>query len=403
MHMYYSILIIRFLILGSVLLVAKPILGSPSSTSSTTAGGTTTSTSTIPRSSNTRHFLSQQQPFSEDDETFFPPWNPSQKIDDDGFLVDIYCCVPGEWEQETTVGGRYADLRKKSRFLFGVSNTNPSGTTTTTNGRNNPAAAASRTSIPFGGSLRSSSTRSTSPSRDGLGTPSITSTTYPSSSELHNNNNNNMQHDILEETSEFLMCRVRQVPGDGNCLFHSVSACLSMAENRTHIDMRNTTHLRRASAFLREQAVEFLQKHPRRLLFLQGKESWPARDLLEAAASQFNISGEEYCHLMKQDAYWGGGPEIVALSNFLCRPIHVYKLACEEPVTSASQEEGGRFVLQRMACFGSPKFDRKEPLHILSADSRFPDISPGRQLPIGNHFLALFPYSSSRRRMRKGQ
>mmetsp|Transcript_25628 Transcript_25628/g.33454 ORF Transcript_25628/g.33454 Transcript_25628/m.33454 type:complete len:161 (+) Transcript_25628:334-816(+) len=44
-----------------------------------------------------------------------------------------------------------------------------------------------------------------------------------------------------------------------------------------------------------------------------------------------------------------------------------------------------------MACFGSPKFDRREPLHILSADSRFPDISPGKQLSSGNHFLAMFP------------
>lgn len=382
MNRYFRLLV-RFVILSAV---AKPSLCSPP----TTAGTTTTSTNTIPRSSNTRHFLSQQQQLSEDEETYFPPWNPSHKIDDDGFLVDIYCCVPGEWEQETTVGGRYADLRKKSRFLFGVTD-NPS----TAHGRNR-AAAAGR--IPFGGSLRSSrsssssSNRRSNQSRDGPGSSFETM-------ELHNN----MHHDILEETSEFLMCRVRQVPGDGNCLFHSVSACLSMAENRTHIDMRNTTHLRRASAFLREQAVDFLQKHPRRLLFLQGKESWPARDLLEAAASQFNISGEEYCHLMKQDAYWGGGPEIVALSNFLCRPIHVYKLASEEPATSTSQEEAGRFVLQRMACFGSPKFDRKEPLHILSADSRFPDVSPGRQLPIGNHFLALFPYSSSRRRMMKGQ
>lgn len=369
-------------ILLVLLYAVKPLFGSPSATGGTTA---TTSSSTIPRSSNSRHFLSQQQHFAEDDEAYFPPWNPSQKIDDDGFLVDLYCCVPGEWEQETVVGGRYADLRKKSRFLFGVANSHNYG----------PNRAAGR--IPLGGSLRSSRTMS-----KGRGGTAAATAANPILN--HNNNNNNdlhLQHDLVEENSEFLMCRVRQVPGDGNCLFHSVSACLSVAENRTHIDMRNTTHLRRTSAFLREQAVEFLQKHPRRLLFLQGKESWPARELLEAAASQFNISGDEYCHLMKQDAYWGGGPEIVALSNFLCRPIHVYKLACEEP--SSQNAEGGKFVLQRMACFGSPKFDRKEPLHILSADSRFPDISPGKQLLIGNHFLALFPYSSSRRRMMKGQ
>lgn len=31
--------------------------------------------------------------------------------------------------------------------------------------------------------------------------------------------------------------------------------------------------------------------------------------------------------VMRQSSVWGGGPEIVALSNALCRPIHVYELA----------------------------------------------------------------------------
>merc|ERR1712038_893227 len=35
--------------------------------------------------------------------------------------------------------------------------------------------------------------------------------------------------------------------------------------------------------------------------------------------------------------------------------------------------------------------DRKEPIHILSADSRFPDVKPGEQLSSGNHFMVLFP------------
>ena len=54
-----------------------------------------------------------------------------------------------------------------------------------------------------------------------------------------------------------------------------------------------------------------------------------------------------------------------------------------------------QFTLRRMACFGSPKYDRKEPLHILSADSRFPDVEPKRIRRGGNHFLALFPVTRS--------
>ena len=50
-----------------------------------------------------------------------------------------------------------------------------------------------------------------------------------------------------------------------------------------------------------------------------------------------------------------------------------------------------QFALRRMACFGSPKFDRRDALHILSADSRFPDVDAHRIRRVGNHFLALFP------------
>jgi hypothetical protein len=51
------------------------------------------------------------------------------------------------------------------------------------------------------------------------------------------------------------------------------------------------------------------------------------------------------------------------------------------------------FRLRRMACFGSPKYDNKEPIHILSADCRFPDLKPGQEASNGNHFLAIFPFS----------
>ena len=114
--------------------------------------------------------------------------------------------------------------------------------------------------------------------------------------------------------------------------------------------------------------------------------------MVEAAASQYGISGTEYCQLMRQDSYWGGGPEIVALCNVLQRPIHVYEL----------HVQNNQFILRRMACFGSPKFDRNQALHILSADSRFPDLAPGKQLTSGNHFLAMFPISQKKQRLRGG-
>lgn len=181
-------------------------------------------------------------------------------------------------------------------------------------------------------------------------------------------------------------CQIRQVPGDGNCLFHSIATCLAYAVRGQHVCMKDTSFLKKQSQDLRQRAVDGLSSR-KKLLFLQGHEYLRAQDLVEAAASQYGLSGERYCELMRQSSYWGGGPEIVALCNILRRPIHVYELySCQK-----------QFKLRRMACFGSPKFDRREPLHILSADSRFPDVAPGKQLDSGNHFLAVFPTTNHRR------
>ena len=69
----------------------------------------------------------------------------------------------------------------------------------------------------------------------------------------------------------------------------------------------------------------------------------------------------------------------------------------------ANHTPSNSFQLRRMACFGSPKYDRQSALHILSADSRFPDIAPGQQLASGNHFLALIPESIMRSIAREGE
>jgi len=176
--------------------------------------------------------------------------------------------------------------------------------------------------------------------------------------------------------------RIRQVPGDGNCLFHSLSVCLRYVENGTHFSfVKDMEELRKCSRRLRQQAIDVLQKR-KGDLFLQGEETLTPKQLVDSVAEQHGCSAQEYCETMRQERYWGGGPEIVALCNYLKRPIHVYELY------STNRE----FRLRRMACFGSPKFDQRgEALHILSADSRFPDVAPGRQRETGDHFLAVFP------------
>jgi len=277
------------------------------------------SNSSIPRSTRNYNYHDSYSSVSYHNN---PPWNPSSKIDNEGFLNEYYRCIPGEWEDEISSGDEellLVNTRKKYKI------------------------------------------------------PSIV--------------------------------QIRQVPGDGNCLFHSIATCLSLAENKTHFKVLDGDYLSilsYTSKKLRQEAVNCLSCRPRRPLFIQGNEYLRAYDLVQAAASQYNLTGSKYCELMRKESYWGGGPEIVALCNVLRRPIYVYELVASHNVNTntlrggsiATCEENSvntGFCLRRMACFGSPKFNRRDAIHILSADSRFPDVTPGKQLQNGNHFLALFP------------
>mmetsp|Transcript_10948 Transcript_10948/g.16311 ORF Transcript_10948/g.16311 Transcript_10948/m.16311 type:complete len:305 (-) Transcript_10948:70-984(-) len=188
---------------------------------------------------------------------------------------------------------------------------------------------------------------------------------------------------------------VRQVPGDGNCLFHSISACLEYANTFNHTSLRLQNIFPKSLA-LRKIAVDYLMEDFERLLYLEGGETVSTKELLDVVSAQYNLTVIEYCTQMKEPSVWGGGPEIVALSNFYKRPIHVYELA----------QKGKKFCFRRMACFGSPAFEHiSAPIHILSADARFPNLKPGEQLQNGNHFLCLFPCKnlSTKQRARKKQ
>lgn len=245
-----------------------------------------------------------------------------------------------------------------------------------------------------------------------------------------------------KDTSLLVPVVIRQVPGDGDCLFHAIAISLAFTENG-HL-MRLDTHdglqeLKAASRKLRRMAVECLvsscsskrqnnnsnnksKRNSRRYkrLFIQGKDSMKTSQLLYTASSQYGITPEEYCELMMQDSYWGGGPEIVALCAVLRRPIHVYELVPlpidrngnisdedenrhdkedEKATTPLANKDrtNNKFCLRLLATFGSPKYDSNDALHILSADSRFPDIEePHCALKEGNHFLAMFPVDRMR-------
>lgn len=187
-----------------------------------------------------------------------------------------------------------------------------------------------------------------------------------------------------EENMRF---NVRQVPGDGGCLFHSLAVCMKFQRDKDHPPFFDLD-LRELSDKLRKTSVKVLRS-PTLCLAMESGEEITSSELLKMVAANYNITETEYLQQMLIPNTWGGGPEIVALSNHFKRPIHVYELHTQGTIRK-------HFQLKICAKFGSPAFDTKSPLNILCADGRFPNIAPGFQKDIGDHFLALFPCSTKK-------
>jgi OTU-like cysteine protease len=208
---------------------------------------------------------------------------------------------------------------------------------------------------------------------------------------------------------------VRQVPGDGGCLFHALSVCAVEAVSEQHADFDSKA--RALSNRLRRLAVDTLLRVES--VVVEEGETINGQDLLAIAAESSGLKPEEYCWDMLRPQTWGSGVEIVALSNYFRRPIHVYGLTvAKHPYPNSSpfntnsesspstksntnplmgwframtNPRRSSFMLKAYARFGSPTFDRRPPLCILCADGRFPHVKPGQQRAKGDHFLALFP------------
>ena len=221
-------------------------------------------------------------------------------------------------------------------------------------------------------------------------------------------------HQTGEDSDHQQQFQVRQVPGDGGCMFHAVATCLHFAETNEHFTDFDP-EIRKISTRLRELSVKTLQT-PECSFVLQtqeqGSSSISSAELLQLVAKQYNTTAEGYCSSMLQAQTWGGGPELMALAHTLQTPIHVYELRTKQffPL---------KFYLKRTATFdhvilpstASTSTDRssasyhhdgeiskipvklsKSPLKILFTDGRFPHLSPWSKEPIeANHFLALFP------------
>jgi hypothetical protein len=163
------------------------------------------------------------------------------------------------------------------------------------------------------------------------------------------------------------MFYIRQVPGDGGCLFHAIATWIFFALKNEHCDF--DVNVRKLSNKLRVLSIEILQSN--QSLVIENDETLNSLQLLDMVADNYNMNRTEYCTKMLDPKSWGGGPEIVALSNYFQCPIHVYQLSTSSALNlNFFTNKNNPFKLDLCAKFGSPAFDSKYPIQILCADGR---------------------------------
>jgi hypothetical protein len=125
--------------------------------------------------------------------------------------------------------------------------------------------------------------------------------------------------------------------------------------------------LRNLSQKLRYLAVNSLKENA--TMVLEHGEVIESTVLLQMISDVYEMQPQEYCAQILDPRTWGGGPEIVALSNHFKCPIHVYQLCAERNLFSPFHKP--TFKLEVCAKFGSPTFDSKAPICLLCADGRY--------------------------------
>lgn len=109
---------------------------------------------------------------------------------------------------------------------------------------------------------------------------------------------------------------VRNVPGDGSCLFHSLAICLKYKLTRRHEVFDENT--RELSCWLRELACDVLcGKLGENISFViePGSETILPAELQKMLEEKNNIPFRKYIDDMRNNLeVWGGGPGIVVLS-----------------------------------------------------------------------------------------
>ena len=157
---------------------------------------------------------------------------------------------------------------------------------------------------------------------------------------------------------------MRNVPGDGDCVFHAVlgsvfvsmgmidpdASCYSAGVHSMALEMRKVV----ANFLSSPEGTLYVGNRPRKRIVR-------CRDLLSSAAKAEGMSPEEYLARLRapgrRGGLYGGGPELTVLSNILRRPISVFHL--KQTTTTMTTTTGGENCreLQRMGVFGEGMFE----------------------------------------------
>jgi hypothetical protein len=122
-------------------------------------------------------------------------------------------------------------------------------------------------------------------------------------------------------TSKTLEFTMRNVPGDGDCMFLAVSlaTCTSYGLGG------NYALLRAISNETRDVVAQILSVDKGNL-HVEGKRIVRVSDLLKSAARNEKVSETDYVNMIRNGTLQGGGPELTVLSNVLRRPISIYEI-----------------------------------------------------------------------------
>jgi hypothetical protein len=153
---------------------------------------------------------------------------------------------------------------------------------------------------------------------------------------------------------------MRNVPGDGDCMFLAVALATAAS-----MGLGGNEILLRAISRETRDVVATVLESPTGHLHITDQRRIQAADLLKQAAAELRVTTDEYLRLLRTEGrdggLYGGGPELTVLANVLRRPISIYEI--DEAIDSATDptiSQDTSITIVRRGVFGEGTF--QDPL-----------------------------------------